>query len=287
MTTAIHPAGSPLRANQTVLSIQDFTVSYGGVIAVSAVSFEVRPGQLVGLIGPNGAGKTSLIDAICGFTPYRGSAVLNGHPLDGLSAQRRSHLGMSRTWQTADLFDQLTVRENLALASERHSWLGLVRDLARPGRRGRAENRTESVLEMLGIAEQADSMPDSLSQGQRKLVDVARAVVGSPTLLCLDEPAAGLDSAESAQLGQHLRQIISGDTGMILVDHDMGLVLSVCDYIVVLDFGKVIAAGPPQQIRLDPKVIDAYIGSDHAAAGSPPPPPPLPSRTPRGGPGEG
>lgn len=285
MTTATRPAGFPLRANPTVLSIQDLTVSYGGVIAVSDVSFEVRPGQLVGLIGPNGAGKTSLIDAICGFTPYRGSAVLSGHPLEGLSAQRRSHLGMSRTWQTADLFDQLTVRENLALAAERHSWLGLLRDLIRPGRRSRAADRTESVLSMLGIAEQADSLPDSLPQGQRKLVDVARAVVGSPTLLCLDEPAAGLDSAESAQLGRHLREIISDGTGMILVDHDMGLVLSVCDYIVVLDFGKVIAAGSPQQIRADPRVIDAYIGRDHAAGGSAPPP--LPSWTPPPRPGEG
>jgi ABC-type branched-subunit amino acid transport system ATPase component len=226
-----------------ILRASEVSVRFGGVHALAGVDLEVQEGQLVGLIGPNGAGKTTFIDAVTGFVSYAGRVELDGRELAGLSPHIRARAGLSRTWQSTELFDDLSVRENLAVASKRGDTAAIDEGLA--------------TVELDWAAE---LMPGDLSQGQRKLVGVARAIAMRPRLLCLDEPAAGLDTGESEELGRRLRRLADGGTSMLLIDHDMGLVLSICDRIFVLEFGKLIAAGPPDRVRRDPSVVTAYLG---------------------------
>jgi branched-chain amino acid transport system ATP-binding protein len=241
-----------------VLDARGVSVSFGGVRALVDVDLQVEPGQLLGLIGPNGAGKTTFIDAISGFVRYRGSVLLDGRDLSGMAPHERARLGLARTWQSVELFDDLTVHENVAVAAD-PSPLRALRDVV-SRHDGRTE-RVEDALGVFGLEERGAAMPSELSQGDRKLVGVARAYAAAPRLLCLDEPAAGLDALESGALGRHLREIADRGTAMLLVDHDMGLVLSISDYVVVLEFGKVIAQGTPDAVRGDPAVINAYLGS--------------------------
>jgi len=248
-----------------VLATTGLSVHFGGVRAVDAVDLRVEDGQLVGLIGPNGAGKTTLVDAITGFVRYTGRAELDGRDLAGMPPHTRAGRGLARTWQSTELFDDLTVRENLTVAAERPSWLALAAELV--GRPAGDSAATDEALALLEIGSLADAMPSELTQGQRKLVGVARAIAMRPRLLCLDEPGAGLDTHESEELGRQLRQIANAGTATLLIDHDMGLVLTICDLIVVLEFGKVIAAGPPDVVRRDPLVVKAYLGGAAAEAG--------------------
>jgi branched-chain amino acid transport system ATP-binding protein len=243
-----------------VLEATGVSVSFGGVRAVVDVDLAVEPGRLVGLIGPNGAGKTTFIDAISGFVRSRGRVELDGQDLTGLAPHERARLGLARTWQSIELFDDLSVRENLLVASHRPSVLQTLREtVTSTAEQGAAQ--IAATLELLGLEAIADELPTDLSQGQRKLVGIARALVAQPRLVCLDEPAAGLDTQESEELGRRLRGLVDAGQSMLLVDHDMGLVLGICDEVVVLEFGKVIARGTPDAVRRDPRVIEAYLGS--------------------------
>ncbi len=242
-----------------VLSTTGVSVSFGGVHAVVDVDLQVEEGQIVGLIGPNGAGKTTFIDAITGFVRSQGRVELDGYDLAGLPPHARARRGLARTWQSTELFDDLSVVENLAVAAQRPSFLTLAAELV--GKRIAESVPTTRALELLDLGPIAEAMPEELTQGQRKLVGVARAIAMEPRLLCLDEPAAGLDTNESQDLGQRLRQIADAGTTTLLIDHDMGLVMKICDRIVVLEFGKVIAAGSPDEVRRDPNVVTAYLGS--------------------------
>ena len=246
-----------------VLATSGLSVRFGGVRAVDDVDVDVEEGQLVGLIGPNGAGKTTFVDAITGFVRYTGRVELDGRDLGGMPPHERARLGLARTWQSTELFDDLTVLENLTVAAERPSVLALAAELV--GRRSRPAESPARALALLDLAPLEEAMPAELTQGQRKLVGVARAFAMEPRLLCLDEPAAGLDTRESDDLGQRLRQIADAGTTTLLIDHDMGLVLTICDHIVVLEFGKVIAAGPPDEVRRNEQVVRAYLGGASAA----------------------
>jgi branched-chain amino acid transport system ATP-binding protein len=226
-----------------LLRVNDLTVSFGGVRAVDAVSFDVDAGSLHGLIGPNGAGKTTTLDALTGFVPHAGRVEFDGRDLGHLAPHERAGAGLVRTFQSLELFDDLTVRENCLVAG------------------------TDAPLNDLGLVDLADRLPRELSLGHRKLVALARALAAEPRMVLLDEPAAGLDSDEAAQLAERLRAVVAGGVTILLIDHDMGLVLGVCDHVTVLDFGRVLAAGRPGEIRADSKVIDAYLGAATSPGG--------------------
>jgi len=241
-----------------VLKATGISVRFGGVRAVVDVDLDVDDGQLVGLIGPNGAGKTTFIDAISGFVRYDGRVELDGGDLTGQPPHVRARRGLARTWQSIELFDDLSIAENLLVASHRPSvWRTVRETLSAPGE---MSGEIEPVLALLGLDETADRLPTELSQGQRKLAGIARALVVKPRIVCLDEPAAGLDTRESQELGVRLRRLADEGQAMLLVDHDMGLVLGICDEVVVLEFGKVIARGAADAVRADPQVIGAYLG---------------------------
>jgi branched-chain amino acid transport system ATP-binding protein len=234
------------------------------VEAVVNVDLEVGGGEIVGLIGPNGAGKTSLIDAVSGFAKCRGEVLVDNVDVSRMPPHSRARRGLGRTWQAGELFDDLSVIENLTVAEQRRSsvWRTTT-DLLRRRHRYMTPSEAGPILDRLGLRERADARPAQLSQGEQKLVGVGRALMGAPHIVLLDEPAAGLDSTETTQFSRVLRTIVSDGPGMLLVEHDMGLVLSVCDRIVVMDFGHVISRGTPNQVQQDPAVLSAYLGASH------------------------
>lgn len=240
---------TPLVATRDVAALESVSVRYSGVLAVSSVSFTVPEGAIVGLIGPNGAGKTTLLDAISGFTDASGTVVLGGTDVSSLAPYRRARAGIGRTFQSLDLYDDLTVAENVVVGTV------ALDDGEDP------DAITDEVLELLGLEHLADHPVAELPQGTRQLVSIGRALAGRPKLLLLDEPAAGLDTNESRWLGARLRDISDSGVSILLVDHDMHLVLELCDELRVLDFGALIASGPPEAIRVDSAVRAAYLGT--------------------------
>ena len=247
-----------------ILETSGLTVTFGGLNACDKVDLVVPEGKFVGLIGPNGAGKTTFIDAITGYVPTSaGTAVFNGEDIGELKPHERAQRGLVRTFQSLELFEDLSVKDNLLVAGYDTRWYSFLLDMIyMPRKDQKVEEQIEWALDIMGLNDVADAMPSDLSHGRRKLVGVARALAASPKLILLDEPAAGLDTAESQILGGHLREFLDNDMSVFLIDHDMGLVLSVCDYIYVLDFGKIIAEGTPQEIRESETVKKAYLGEE-------------------------
>ncbi len=241
------------------LSANGIMVAYGRNVAVDRVSIDVAPSQIVGLIGPNGAGKTSFIDAISGFTALgSGRVELDGRDITPLPAHVRANLGLRRTFQQLRLFDDLTIRENLVVAVENDTRFGAIRDLFRPRRDTVATART---LELCGLTDVADQLPRDLPAGTRRIVGVARAIVAEPSILLLDEPAAGLDTHETQALGEMLTRLATTGVGMLLIEHDTDLVFRVCSDVVAIDFGVTIAAGPADEVRSSEALISAYLGT--------------------------
>jgi len=203
---------------------------------------------VVGLIGPNGAGKTSLIDAVTGFAPSEGEVRLYGERIDTMPAHVRVRNGLARTFQALELYEDLTVEENVSAAV-----FSTVHD--------HRQRQVAVALERAGLTEVRERHAEELSRGERQLVSIARAYVSQPSVLLLDEPAAGLDAADSGRLGARVRDIAAAGTGVLLVDHDVALVLDICDYIYVLDFGEVIVEGDAATIRSDRRFAEAYLGT--------------------------
>jgi sulfate-transporting ATPase len=257
---------APHQVAPRILEVRDVSVSYGGVRALSEVSLQVRPGEVVGLMGPNGAGKTTLIDAVTGFTRIKsGTILLDGERIDGLGAHRRARRGVGRTFQSLELFDQLSVLENLRTASDPRNAGAYLSDLVRP-RSAALTPGARSAIAMFELKSDFDRVPAQLPYGRRRQVAIARAIAAEPSILLLDEPAAGLHERETEELGVMLRRLVEEwQIGILLVEHDVTLLNRVCDRLVVMDFGAVIATGSPAEIRTDPRVIAAYLGADRAA----------------------
>ena len=262
----------PVAPAGDLLTVEHLTDRRGGILALDDVSITVDSGMIVGLIGPNGAGKTTFIDAVTGFLPVdAGRISLRGLDLSRLGPHRRARAGLARTFQSVELFDELTVADNVRVAVDPRGLLSRLLDFAWP-RRPATDHAVAWALDLLGLTNVADRSPAELSNGRRKLVAVARALAPRPAVVLLDEPAAGLDSAESRDLGERLRQARAEGITVFLVDHDMSLVLNVCDWIYVLDFGRVIASGPPAAVSRDTTVLASYLGepvTDVMAVGGP------------------
>jgi len=225
------------------------TVVFGGNRALDGAGLHAERGAVTGLIGPNGAGKSTLFDVVTGLRkPTTGRVVLDGRDVTRLNPTKRAKRGLARTFQRLELFGRLSVRDNLRVAAE----LG-------PQRR-RADAIVADIIDRLDLHVVADSATDALPTGLARLVEVARAIAARPGLLLLDEPAAGQDHTETARFAELLRSLAHDGTAVLLVEHDMDLVMNVCDEVFVLDLGKVIASGPPSVIRTDETVLAAYLG---------------------------
>ena len=250
----------------TGLLIRELTVQFGGLIAVDAVTLEAPVGRITGLIGPNGAGKTTTFNACSGLQrPSKGSISFAGRDIARVSVQGRSQLGLGRTFQRMELLESLTVAENVSIGREallagsrpwHHVWC--------TGRaRHEVEVATRDALDVCGISGLADHPVASLSTGARRLVELARAVAGRSTLLLLDEPSSGIDHHETERFGETLLTLVAErGLGILIVEHDMDLVMRVCDHIYVLDFGKLLFEGTPDQVRRSEIVRHAYLGSE-------------------------
>lgn len=244
------------------LTIDDLTVQYGAVVAVDHVSYRLEPGTVVGLIGPNGAGKTSLIDAVSGFTSAEGRVLIDDEDLSDLGPTRRARAGVARSFQSLELFEDSTVFENLSVAADPQDLTSYLRDLVWPVNPKFPPEVVRAIVEFDLDTDLHRDVKD-LSYGKRRLLAIARAVAMHPSVILLDEPAAGLSSSESTDLARVVRRL-ADEWGMavLVVEHDMNFVMEVCDQVMVLDFGKMIASGSPDEVRSDPAVIAAYLGDE-------------------------
>jgi branched-chain amino acid transport system ATP-binding protein len=252
--------------DQTALRIDDLTVRFGGLVALDGVSMSVDPGEVVGVIGPNGAGKTTLFNVVCGFVrPTTGTLHVRGTAQRRLRPHQLAGLGIARTLQGLGLFAHISCLENVMVGAHRHARAGFATALLGLPRSDRDEvalrERAMGVLDELGVADIANRLPGSLPYPLQKKVSLARALVADPEILLLDEPASGLSAAEMDDLGELIRGL-RGRMAVLLVEHHMDLVMAVCDRIVVLDFGKLIATGTPAEVRADERVLAAYLGDE-------------------------
>lgn len=247
-----------------LLEFNGLTRRFGGLTAIDNVSGHVAKGELVGLIGPNGAGKTTLFNLITGFVPVTsGSVRLNGRDITGKPPHVISRLGLSRTFQNLRIFPNMTVFDNASVGAIGTIGQGLAETIFGRGARGkRISERSWHALELVGLQHVADQLAANLSYGQRKYLEIARALAMEPELLILDEPAAGLNDTETAELAAFIRRLHDGGLSVMLVEHDMNLVMSICQRILVLASGKKIADASPSEIRSDAAVLESYLGTD-------------------------
>jgi branched-chain amino acid transport system ATP-binding protein len=259
--------------SSSVLEVRDVTVRFGGLTALDTVSLSVPPRHVRGVIGPNGAGKTTLLNVLCGFIyPDHGEVLFSGSSQRKLRPHNLAAHGVARTLQGVGLFAGLTALENVMVGATPRARAGFGAALLSLPRAAKDERQlaeqARRALDRVGAGSTADSRPGELPYGMRKRVALARALVAEPSLLLLDEPASGLDETELGELGQLIRDLAT-EASLVVVEHHMDLMMSVCDEITVLDFGKVIAAGPPREVQADPAVTAAYLGAAQPAQDQP------------------
>jgi sulfate-transporting ATPase len=233
------------------------------------VSLTVEAGTVVGLMGPNGAGKTTLIDAVTGFVPASGGTVmLDDIRIDRLNAPKRAGLGISRSFQSLELFEEVSVHDNIRVAVEAKQTWAYFHDMIWP-RNGDLGDAAEAVIAVLGLQDDLERRPAELPFGRRRLVAIARAIASEPSILLLDEPAAGLDEHETQELGVLIRALADEwGFGVLLVEHDVPLLMATCDRLVAIDYGRPVASGTPEEIRVHPEVIASYLGVEYAEEAS-------------------
>jgi branched-chain amino acid transport system ATP-binding protein len=271
VTSAVSEPGRPGPSSAVTggLDVSEVSVRFGGLSALDGVSLRAVPRHVTGIIGPNGAGKTTLLNAVCGFVaPASGTISFDGRLITGLRPHHLARLGIARTLQDVGLHGGLSVIENVMVGATSRAragfWPALAGLSARDERRLRGEAR--QALDRVGAADVAEDMPGTLAYGVRKRVALARAIVARPRLLLLDEPASGLAEDELAELGA-LIKTLGAEAGVVVIEHRMDLMMAVCDTIFVLDFGKLIASGSPQDVQANPAVTAAYLGADVGGRG--------------------
>jgi branched-chain amino acid transport system ATP-binding protein len=250
--------------HSSILEVRDVSVRFGGLTALDTVSLTVAPSQVVGVIGPNGAGKTTLLNVLCGFIrPDKGQVLIDGRHYHDLRPHLLAGLGVARTLQGVGLFEGLSAIENVMIGANCRATAGFWSALLGLPRSDRDERRLRQeaglALDRVGAGEVAGARPGELPYGMRKRIALARALAAQPKLLLLDEPASGLADDELDELGDLIREL-AAETSLVIVEHHMDLMMSVCDSLVVLDFGKVISRGSPQEVQADPAVTAAYLG---------------------------
>ena len=255
---------------EPLLKTENVSKSFGGINAVRQVSFEVRRGQIKGIIGPNGAGKTTLFNLITGFYPTDDGALhFNGHKLNGLGPHQVAELGIARTFQNVELFERMTVLENIMVGRHSRTRVGFISAALRlSGHRkeeGCIRQDALATLDFIGLGDRAESPSSALPFGLQRILEIGRALASDPLLLLLDEPASGLNAAETRELGQLICRIRDRGITVVLVEHDMSLTMEVCDEILVMDYGRTLAEGSPREIQQNQAVIDAYLGEEPVA----------------------